>query len=204
MILTSHNLGIGYSGSTIVQNINLSLEKGSRTLIIAENGEGKTTLLKTLAGLHPRISGEISSPPREKMSWAHGKERGFFPHLTGLENLLFFKNMENISSAECELRLQDFREVPVLRKCLETSFSECSSGMKQILFLVNSLIGDKELVFWDEPMKSLSEENRTALLSLLPRTCSQKTLVIADHSSALWKNTCGTIFQIKQGEMHEL
>jgi len=62
--IQTQNLSIGYKSKsetiTIAQNINLGLEKGKLIALIGENGIGKSTLLKTITGIIPPLSGEIT------------------------------------------------------------------------------------------------------------------------------------------------
>lgn len=59
-LLTTRNLGVSIADIRICSNLNISIENGSRWAILGRNGCGKTTLLKTLAGLHTQDTGEIA------------------------------------------------------------------------------------------------------------------------------------------------
>lgn len=204
MILESNDLEIGYKNSTIVSGIHLSLAAGSKSLIIAENGQGKTTLLRTLAGLQTKLGGQLRTPMRHEIGWAHGKERGFFPNLTGQENLLFFKKMEHFSPPQIHDMLSTFSSIPVLEHCLKTKFSDCSSGMKQTLLLIHSLMGQQKLILWDEPFRGISDSNIKGLQEFVALHCTDRTLIISDHRVNHWKNICQRTFHISGKKLHEI
>jgi len=62
-IITLENLAIGYDGQAVLSGISLGVERGSFTAILGANGTGKSTLLKTLLGLQPPVSGQIKIQP---------------------------------------------------------------------------------------------------------------------------------------------
>ena len=58
-VITLESLAIGYDGQAVLSGISLAIAQGSFTAILGANGTGKSTLLKTLLGLQPPISGKI-------------------------------------------------------------------------------------------------------------------------------------------------
>ena len=65
-----HNLAIGYPGKTIASGIELDLDRGKKIAVLGDNGQGKSTLLKTLAGALPALGGD--------MKWGHGIRVGHY------------------------------------------------------------------------------------------------------------------------------
>src|SRR4051812_4884962 len=62
-IITLEGLAIGYDGQAVLSGVSLAITRGSFTAILGANGTGKSTLLKTLLGLQPIITGQIKIQP---------------------------------------------------------------------------------------------------------------------------------------------
>src|SRR4051812_4834485 len=65
LLVKLEKLAIGYHGQPVLEDISLSIARGSFTAILGANGSGKSTLLKTLLGLLPPVAGriEVGAPP---------------------------------------------------------------------------------------------------------------------------------------------
>ena len=78
--ITVKNLSCGYSGRPVAEKISFTLEKGSYLTVLGENGAGKSTFVKTLLGLIPALSGEIT------LGEGLGRhEIGYLPQQTDLQ-----------------------------------------------------------------------------------------------------------------------
>ena len=98
MLLEISNLTVHYGGAICLNDISLAVEKGEIVSIIGSNGAGKTTILRTIAGLKKLTTGEIrldgkrldGTPAQTviKKGIAHVQQgRNLFPYMTVIENL---------------------------------------------------------------------------------------------------------------------
>jgi ABC-2 type transport system ATP-binding protein len=178
----------------VVDNINLQIEKGELFGILGENGAGKTTLIKMLCCLilpsrgTARVSGrDISSDGEEIKSiigLAGSDERSFYWRLTGRQNLQFFASLYNLSSLQAKLRIKEIADLLEIEG-LDKVFQEYSAGIKQKLALARALINDPQILFLDEPTKSLDPDAAWNLRELIKKKLvgqQNKTVFFATHN----------------------
>ena len=88
-LLVIDGLTCRINGSTILNDLSLSLDEGSVTCLMAPSGWGKTTLLRAILGLCTPQTGSISLPPGLQISCVFQEDR-LLPTLTGIQNVLAF------------------------------------------------------------------------------------------------------------------
>jgi branched-chain amino acid transport system ATP-binding protein len=154
------NLATGYGRIGVLNGISLTVAPGECVGILGHNGTGKSTLLKTIAGLLPTWSGRIllDGKPIERMPAhlrAHAgigsvpQGRQIFPGLSVRENLQFAALAQRLDKARAEAEaLADF---PELARLLDRPGGGLSGGEQQLLALARALCGAPRLLLLDEP-----------------------------------------------------
>lgn len=163
-MLEVHGLRSGYHGVTVLKGIDL--EVGNEVFaVLGANGAGKTTLLATLALLIPLMAGEIRFqgedvsrlPAFETAGRGIGyvpQERGTFPDLTVLENLLVGGM---IGTRSLEERMQEIFDLfPDLAALKNQISGTLSGGESRMLACGRALMQDPKLLLLDEPTAGLS------------------------------------------------
>jgi heme exporter protein A len=150
MGLNVSNLTIARGGIKVLEGLNLSLEAGQALVLRGPNGVGKTTLLRTIAGLQPPLDGQIEADP-ETMVYA-GHADGLKPTLTVEENLHFWARVfgtSDIDTAIEAFQLDALRARPA---------GALSAGQKRRLGLARLLVTGRRIWILDEPTVSLDVE----------------------------------------------
>ena len=178
-----------YGEQTVVNKVNLHVQKGRIYGLLGRNGAGKTTIMKMILGLTAITSGEVDVFGKN----IKGNERriyprigaiietpGFYPNLTGTENLEIFAKLRGTAQPNAVKEALDVVGLPYRDKKL---FSKYSLGMKQRLGIANAIFHDPELLILDEPTNGLDPigiaEMRNFILSLSKER--GKTILISSH-----------------------
>lgn len=177
-----------------VNNISLQVEKGILFALVGLNGAGKTTLIKILCSLILPSRGIayvngyniLTNAERAKASigLVTGEERSFYWRLTGRQNLDFFAVLYNLSKKQAKVRVEELLDLLEIEEP-DKRFQEYSTGMKQRLAIARSLLNDPQVLFMDEPTKSLDPVSAQGLRAFIKEKLvrrQQKTLFFTTHN----------------------
>jgi branched-chain amino acid transport system ATP-binding protein len=174
-LLTVSDVHTYYGDSYVLQGVSLTLSKGRIVAILGRNGMGKTTLIRSLAGLTPPRTGDIVYRGRSLRGWPPyaiaqdgiaivPQGRRIFRSLSVRENLLLPTSVLARSSRpqtdkQNGLRW-DFDEVlkefPQLAERVDHPGGSLSGGEQQMLAIGRALMANPELILMDEPSEGLS------------------------------------------------
>ena len=174
-LLTVSELHTYYGDSYVLQGVSLTLHKGQIAAILGRNGMGKTTLIRSVAGLTPPRTGDIvyrGSSLRGKPPYAIAQAgiaivpqgRRIFRSLSVRENLLLptsvLARSSRVSNGRKTGQRWDFDEVlkefPQLAERINHPGGSLSGGEQQMLAIGRALMANPELILMDEPSEGLS------------------------------------------------
>ena len=150
MTLSVTNLSIARGGVPVLQGVSFTLEPGQALILRGPNGVGKTTLLRTIAGLQPPLEGQISGD-EDRIAYA-GHADGLKPTLTVTENLTFWAQVFGAGGIEAALdtyKLHGLRDRPA---------GALSAGQKRRLGLSRLMVTGRPIWVFDEPTVSLDRD----------------------------------------------
>ena len=174
-ILKVKNLNVELGGENIIENLSFEVKKGEFFIILGPNGAGKTTLFKTLLGLTP-YQGEIVWDPKglkigylpERLSRAKFKE---MPISVGEFYKFKESSDEKISEMLKSVGLEN-------SKILEKDPGDLSSGQFQRMLIGWSLLGNPQILFFDEPTTGIDIGGEETVYSLLRKFWQERNLTI--------------------------
>ncbi|HEY9530992.1 MAG TPA: ABC transporter ATP-binding protein [Burkholderiales bacterium] len=179
-----------YAGDVeALRDVSIAFPKGQLSTLLGPSGCGKTTLLKIIAGLIPRDSGEVWVSGRKVEG--PGPERAFvfqdfalLPWASVLRNVAFGLELRGVPRAEREEVARRYIAEVGLKGFEQRHPGELSGGMKQRVGLARALTVDADIILMDEPFSSVDEQTRRKfqedLLGLLRN--HRKTVIFVTHS----------------------
>lgn len=184
--LILRNVSVKYGEMSILEGVNLTVKAGEVIFITGQNGTGKTTLIKTIAGLIKLSSGEIFRT--EKISYVPQSENADlnFPAkvkeiiLTGTQRpkRLFYTRSDKKSALKA---MQTLRILNLANRELKT----LSGGQLKRVFLARALCGEPELLLLDEPCAGLDLESHEFLYEVLRKIRDLGTaIIIVTHAES--------------------
>jgi urea transport system ATP-binding protein len=161
-LLEVNGLSQAYGGSRILREVSFTAERGEVVVLLGRNGVGKSTLLRTLMGLHPVLGGTVSlggqpldglSPNRRAMAGIGYVPQGreIFPRLTVEENLRVGFATGRLSQIEAEI----YELFPVLAEMRRRRGGDLSGGQQQQLAIARALCTQPSVLLLDEPTEGI-------------------------------------------------
>ena len=173
--------------------------------VLGESGKGKTTLLKTIAGLIPSLSGEVvvngqkvKKPGKNGIYMMHQNYTSF-DWLTCVDNILLTKKIKHESIREKENgdAVRMLKTVGLGDYVLDYP-TQLSGGQRQRLALARTLFINPQIILMDEPLSALDEKTRAKMQMLILKIHkeTQNTIIMVTHSKDEARKMCDEIITI--------
>ena len=167
MTLKVERLVVEHGAIRAINGISFDVSEGSLAAVIGSNGAGKTTLIRTLLGLNPIRSGKVFFKTTEITGWPTHEivrlgitcvpeGRRVFPAMTVLENLRMGGYLNESKSDISERLDYAFTIFPKLKERVGQLAGTMSGGEQAMLTIARGLMGNPELIIFDEPSLGLS------------------------------------------------
>ena len=202
-ILITRKLKVGYDQLTLFQDLDLNLEKGKLVCFMGPNGVGKSSLIRTLAGLQKPLSGEIdtlSSDEIHKHLSVVLTDRVVGSNMTTgeliatgrLPYLNWAAQVSNTDKAIIDDAVDKMRLAPLLDK----DINELSDGQLQMAMIARALAQDTPVMLMDEPTAHLDLNNRLEIMNILLRLTRSmnKAVLVSTHELDLALQTADEIW----------
>ncbi|MDC4616693.1 ATP-binding cassette domain-containing protein [Acinetobacter baumannii] len=156
----------------VLQDINLTIEEGSLTVILGESGCGKTTLLNILAGFQKPSSGdvlvnhEVATGPDVTRAVVF-QDHALLPWLNVADNVGFALQLKGLKRAEIEKQVSAILKIVGLSHVEKANIWELSGGMKQRVGIARALISHAPFILLDEPFAALDAFTRENMQQLV-------------------------------------
>jgi len=222
ILLSAQGLGVRFGSFNAIEDLNLSIARGTLHSVIGPNGAGKTTLFNALSGTRIPTQGEIrfqGHPITNVPAYGRvhlGLSRSFqltniFRDLSVAENILlalqavagreawaFWRNRDPLKVRK--KRAAELADTVGLSARFEARAGDLSHGAQRALEIAMALASDPKLLFLDEPLAGmgLDDVHRTKLLikSLAP----ERTVVLIEHNMSVVLDISDTVTVLAQGK----
>lgn len=180
-IIEYKNVGMTYGEKIIIENFNLSIEKGEFVTIIGSSGCGKTTILKMVNGLVQPVSGQIlvegKSTQQVDLTMLR-RNIGYaiqgsvlFPHMTVEKNIAYVPSLLNKKDKKRTAQaVTKWMNIVGLEDSLRSRYpSELSGGQQQRVGIARALAASPDILLMDEPFGAVDEITRGSLQDEIAR-----------------------------------
>ncbi len=222
IILETRGLTKEFKGFVAVQNVSLSVRRGSIHALIGPNGAGKTTCFNLLTHFLEPTRGHIFYNGREitgssPASIARmGLVRSFqisavFPHLTVLENVRialqrkrggsfdFWRGERVLESLNA--RARELIDAVGLSEYETTAAGELAYGRKRALEIATTLALDPEMMLLDEPTAGMTHQDVERISALIKKVAQNRTVLMVEHNLSVVENLSDRITVLQRGEI---
>lgn len=212
------NLSAGYRGIPVVNNISIRFEPGEVLILVGPNGCGKSTLIRSILGLQPRLGGQVFFDGVDSASLSSreiAQKAAFLPQS---------RNVPNITAGRMVLhgrfpyldypRRYRKRDHEMAQKALEWAgagdlsqryMPELSGGERQKVYLAMALAQDTETIFMDEPTTYLDVHHQLEVMEVARELAKRgKAVVVVLHDLCLAMRTAHRIAVVSEGLLQAL
>jgi branched-chain amino acid transport system ATP-binding protein len=188
-ILTVDGLSVSYAGSVALSGVSLAVQAEELICVIGANGAGKTSLIRTIAGIVRPSGGRIhwrgkditGMPPWEicELGIAQVAEgRELFPSLTVEDNLLIGGSLKRARGRR-DVNLRRVYELfPRLDERRRQSAGTLSGGEQQMVAIGRAMMSEPEMIMLDEPSIGLSPVLTGVMFNVVKMLHSQKIMIL--------------------------
>ncbi len=197
-----------YGSVVAVDHLNFDVQAGQVCGLLGPNGAGKTTALRMLVGLvHPtggetQLFGRKVRPGSPELARVGTmiEHASFVPHLNGVDNLRLYWEAGGRPLAEADM--DRALAVAGLGDAIKRRVKTYSQGMRQRLGIARSLLGNPELLVFDEPTNGLDPQEMRAVRGLIRRVADEgHTVLLSSHILSEIEQVCSHAVVMDRGKL---
>lgn len=179
-MITFKHISKTFNNSIVLKDIDFTINEGEIIRISGTNGCGKSTLLKIATGLLKPSSGEVIYNKYSNEIGALIENPSFIENETAIYNLKFLFNLKNkfdepkVSQLLTEFKLNPYSKIPI---------KKYSVGMRQKVGIIQAIMENQKIIYFDEPTRGLDEESVELFYNLINNLNKKenKTIIICSH-----------------------
>ena len=192
---------------TVLDHVDLKVERGTICGLVGRNGSGKTVLMKVVCGFILPDSGEVTVDGKKigkdcdfpKNTGVIIENPGFSQYISGAKNL---QNLASINKKISKKEIEQVMELVGLNPRDRKWVSKYSLGMRQRLGIAQAIMEGQDILILDEPMNGLDQEGIADMRELFLKLKAEgKTILLASHSKEDIAALCDEVYEIEHGQM---
>lgn len=208
-MLEIRNVSKSYSNKQVLHHIDLQLDHGIYALL-GPNGAGKSTLMNILCNQLKYEEGEVLYNTQKiavlkkeyykKLGYAP-QQQGLYDEFSGERFLTYMALLKNIEKNRIRDEVARVSALVNMQEYLKQRCATYSGGMKQRILVAQALLGEPEILLFDEPTAGLDPKERVSLRKVFERLGEQHTLLIATHVVSDVESIADEVIFLKRGRL---
>ncbi|NCI48020.1 ABC transporter ATP-binding protein [Sediminibacterium soli] len=204
-VLSLNGISKSYGSIQALKNVSLDIPQGCVFGILGPNGSGKTTMLSIILDILKTDNGSFNwfgkkgSPETRKHIGSLLETPNFYHYLSAVDNLNITHAISGRGSAE---EIERVLKIVKLDERKTSRFSSYSLGMKQRLAIAAALLGDPQVLVFDEPTNGLDPVGIAEIRELIKELAKRgKTIIMASHLLDEVEKVCTHVAILKKGDL---
>ena len=208
------NITAGYDpGKPVLENFDLSVERGELLSLLGPSGCGKTTTLRTIAGFILAQQGQVvvngvdytRLPPNKRNIGLVFQNYALFPHLSVFENVAYGLKRRHVARTDIGRRVSEALAMVSLTGYEDRLPAQLSGGQRQRVALARAVVIEPELLLLDEPLSNLDAKLRDEMRAELGRLQKRLgiTMIYVTHDQVEALSLSSRIVIMNQGVIEQ-
>jgi multiple sugar transport system ATP-binding protein len=214
--LELRNLQKRYSkdGPLIVDNMNLSIEKGEFIVFLGPSGCGKTTTIRMISGLEEVSGGDIliegesilKKKPQDRGVSMIFQSYAIWPHMTVFDNIAYPLKLHKIARGEIKRRVEEAAKATGIESLLKRYPSQLSGGQRQRVAVSRAIVAEPKIFLMDEPLSNLDAKLRVTMRTELKSIHKKEnsTTIFVTHDQAEAMSLADRVIVMYQGKIEQI
>jgi len=214
-ILSIREATIGFEKeNSLLVDVNLEVKPGEIIGIIGRSGIGKSTLLRTIAGLLPPLSGQLDAPSGigeigyipQRLGLVNHKNVGYNVMMGALTRAPFWQTLFSLPGLELRQSARAAIEAVGLSDKVLDSISQLSGGQQQRVAIARSMVQKPTLLLADECLGELDSETAKEIIELIQKLAKEDNvaIIIVDHNPVRVATFCDRVLHVKGTHIEEV
>ena len=197
VVFKASDITVGYPGKVVFRNADIEVRRGEKVALIGRNGEGKTTLMRVIAGELDPISGEARKGYNVSMGYYAQNQEDILDR-----NLTVWETLDNIAVGEVRTKLRDILAQFLFRgEDIDKKVSILSGGERARLGMAKFMLQPYNLLALDEPTNHMDIKSKEILKQAL--SAYDGTLIVVSHDRDFLDGLVDKMYEFRDGRVKE-
>jgi ATP-binding cassette subfamily F protein 3 len=197
VVFKGSGMTVGYPGKVVFRDADVEIRRGEKVALIGRNGEGKTTLMRVIAGELQPFSGEARTGYNVSMGYYAQNQQDILDR-----NLTVFETLEHIATGEIRTRLRDILGQFLFRgEDIDKKVSVLSGGERSRLGMAKLMLQPYNLLALDEPTNHMDIKSKDILKQALK--AYDGTLIVVSHDRDFLDGLVDKMYEFRDGKVRE-